>query len=188
MNTPAHLVIGLAAFGRPGRPRVTAAAFLGALVPDASLYMLAGGALAAGIPPRTVFGELYYSDAWQAVFAVDNSIPLWGLLLAAGLALRLAPLLAAAGAALLHLAGDILLHADDGRPHFWPFSDWVFASPVSYWDRRHYGDVVAPIEVALTLALCLWLWRRFASGWMRALIAALAAAQAVPGVMWAMMF
>ncbi|WP_328795072.1 hypothetical protein [Jannaschia marina] len=43
MNTPAHLIIGLAAFGKPGRPRVTAAALCGALLPDLSLYLMAGG-------------------------------------------------------------------------------------------------------------------------------------------------
>lgn len=41
MNTPAHLIIGLAAFGKPGAPRVTAAALAGAMIPDLSLYLLA---------------------------------------------------------------------------------------------------------------------------------------------------
>ena len=42
MNTPAHLIIGLAAFGKPGRPVVTGAALAGALLPDLSLYLLTG--------------------------------------------------------------------------------------------------------------------------------------------------
>ena len=52
----------------------------------------------------------------------------------------------------------------------------------------HYGGIVAPIEVGLCVVLSVVLWRRF-TGWrMRALIAALAAAQVVPGILWAMMF
>ncbi|MGR3540459.1 MAG: cobalamin biosynthesis protein CobQ [Hasllibacter sp.] len=189
MNTPAHLVVGLAAFGRPGRPAVTGAALAGSLIPDLSLYLLAGWHLIVlGTPARTVFGRLYHSDGWQAVFAVDNSLPLWALALALGLAWRRAWLVAGAGAAVLHLAADLALHHDDARRHFWPLTDWVFRSPVSYWDRTYHADLVAPVETALVLALCVWLWTRLrAAGW-RALIAALALAQLAPALLWAAMF
>ena len=74
MNTPAHLLLGLAAFGRKGTRSVSWAAAAGALLPDLSLYVLAGTSLfILGIPPQRVFDELYFSDSWQAVFAVDNS-------------------------------------------------------------------------------------------------------------------
>ena len=189
MNTPAHLVVGMAAFGRPGRPVLVLAALLGALLPDLSLYVMAGWHLIVlGTPPRTVFGELYFSDGWQAVFAVDNSFLVWGALLAAGLALSRGWLVAGAGSGLLHLAADFLLHHDDARRHFWPASDWVFVSPVSYWDRAHYGAVVGPIETVLVLGLCVWLWTRLrAWGW-RAVVAALALAQLAPAILWGMMF
>ena len=86
MNTPAHLIFGLTAFGRPGRPGVTGAALAGGLIPDLSLYILAGThLLVLGTEPRVVFGELYFSQAWQSIFRVDNSFILWGI----GLALAL---------------------------------------------------------------------------------------------------
>lgn len=85
--------------------------------------MLAGGALFLGIPGQRVFGELYYSQAWQTVFAIDNSVILWGAVLAIALWLRKPALVALSGAALLHIALDLPLHHDDGRPHFWPLSD-----------------------------------------------------------------
>ena len=189
MNTPAHLVVGMAAFGRPDAAGVTAAALLGALLPDLSLYLMAGWELfLMRTPPETVFREMYYSDAWQAVFAVDNSIPLWGLVLGVGLWLRRPWVVALAGAALLHVVTDLALHNEDARRHFWPLSDWVFVSPVSYWDRRHYGDVVGPVEIALVLALCVWLWTRHRHVAVRAVIAALAVAEAAPLVMWAIVF
>ena len=189
LNTPAHLVMGMAAFGPPGDARVTLAALAGGLLPDLSLYLLAGWQLGvAGTSPDVVFREMYYSDAWQAVFAVDNSIPLWGVLLVLGLWGRRPWVVALAGAALLHVGLDLALHADDGRRHLWPLSDWVFASPVSYWDRRHYGGVVGPAEALLTLALAAWVWRRHRSAAARATVAALAAAEAAPFVMWGFVF
>ncbi|MGB3555552.1 MAG: cobalamin biosynthesis protein CobQ [Jannaschia sp.] len=188
MNTPAHLLIGLAVFGKPGRPRVTGAALAGALLPDLSLYLLAGGALAAGIPAETVFGQLYYSDLWQGVFAVDNSVFVWGALLGLGVWLRRAWIVALAGAGLLHLACDLPLHHDDGRAHFWPLTDWVFASPLSYWDRAHGAAWIAPAELILALGLALLCWFRFRTWPVRALIVVLAAAELSVGGVWALVF
>ncbi len=170
--TTTHLIIGAAALARPGAPRVTAAALLGALAPDLSLYVMASWHLFwLGTPPGVVFDQLYFSDTWQAIFAVDNSFFLWGGLLGLALWGRSPPLIAFAGAALLHLALDFPLHHDDGRMHFWPLSRWIFESPVSYWDDRHFGHIVKPLESAMALALLALLWRRFQRRWPRLVIA-----------------
>lgn len=98
----------------------------GAVLPDLSLYLMAGTALfILGIAPQVVFDELYFSRAWQTVFAIDNSFVVWGVLLALALYHRVQWAVALTGAAMLHLSLDFPLHHDDGRPHFWPFSDWV---------------------------------------------------------------
>jgi len=188
MNTPAHVILAVAAFGRRGRPGVTAAAFAGGLVPDASLYLLAGGALAGGVPAQTVFGEYYYSDAWQAVFAVDNSIPLWALVLAVGLWRRSDVAVAFAAAGLLHLALDLPLHATDGRPHFWPVTDWVFASPVSYWDDGHHAGIVGPLEVATATALAGLAAVRLRSAVVTLALAVLLACEYATGGFWRWIF
>lgn len=189
MNTPAHLVIGLAAFGRPDSRAISTAALIGALLPDLSLYLMAGVSLfILGIPPRIVFDELYFSETWQLVFAVDNSFLVWGVLLLVALAWRHAPAIALTGAAMLHLACDFPLHNDDARAHFWPLTDWVFVSPVSYWDPRHHGGWVGAVELVLVLALCALLWRRFRTFWPRIGIALLATAQAAPAIMWGLVF
>jgi hypothetical protein len=189
MNTPAHLVIGLAAFGRPGHTGLICAALVGALIPDASLYLLCGWELfIVGTPPRVVFGQMYFSPEWQAIFAVDNSLVLWGALCALGLALRRGWLVALSGAALLHLIADFALHNDDARRHFWPISDWVFASPFSYWDSDHHGGMIGGFEVALVVALSIWMLTRFQGWWMRGLIIVLCAAEAAPFVIWRLVF
>lgn len=161
MNTPAHLLIGAAAFGRPGTLPILTAAFVGALLPDLSLYVMAGTALfILGISPERVFNELYFSDAWQTVFGIDNSFLIWGVLLGIALWRQVPWAVALTGAAILHLCLDIPLHHDDGRAHFWPVTNWVFESPYSYWDTGHGAAWIAPIEAALATAALVALWMR----------------------------
>ena len=161
MNTPAHLLIGAAAFSRSDKRGTRTAALAGSLLPDLSLYLLAGVALfVQRIPPQVVFDELYFSDSWQAIFRVDNSLVLWGLGLAIALWRRAAVAIAFTGAGLLHLVTDFLLHNDDARAHLWPLTDWRFISPVSYWDSAHGAHVVAPILGLLAVVAGAWLiWR-----------------------------
>ncbi|GAB5448361.1 cobalamin biosynthesis protein CobQ [Gymnodinialimonas sp.] len=189
MNTPAHLIFGAAAFGRPQYRWTLLAALAGGLAPDLSLYLMVGWhLLILGTDARVVFGELYYSDTWQAVFAVDNSFLLWGVILALALWRGWRPLVAFTGAALLHIALDFPLHAGDGRPHFWPLSDWVFDSPVSYWDRSHYAGIVGPLELALCVLLVVALWRRVPSWPWRLAFALLLLAEAGANNVWAFVF
>ncbi len=189
MNTPAHLIMGAAAFARPGAPWVTLAALAGSLAPDVSLYVMASWHLfVLGTNPQIVFDELYFSDRWQQIFAIDNSFFVWGALLAAGFWLKREWLIAFAGAGLLHLAFDFPLHHDDGRMHFWPLSDWIFESPVSYWDRNHYGEIVGPLEMLLSLVLLWVLWRRFRKVVPRVILGVAALMQLAPVFIWVFIF
>jgi len=162
MNTPAHLVVGVALCSRRGVPKTGWMAALGSLLPDLSLYILAGVSLfVLQIPPQRVFDELYFSDGWQAVFAVDNSIVIWGLVLVIALFRRSDTFSAFAAAGLLHVVTDFFLHNDDARPHFWPISDWVFQSPVSYWDSAHHAALVAPVTTLIVLLSAYVIWTRW---------------------------
>ena len=189
MNTPAHLIFGMAAFGRPGQPKVTTASAAGAFAPDASLYAMVGvSVFVLGIPADTVFRELYYSDAWQRVFAVDNSFVLWGMLLMVALWRRWPTLFAFTGSGLLHLAFDFPLHGDDARMHFWPISNWVFESPLSYWDSSNWAHVVGPIELGASMVLCGFLLVRFNSWVTRPAVILLALAQLSTSGIWHFVF
>lgn len=105
-----------------------------------------------------------------------------------GLALRKAWVIALAGAALLHIGLDFPLHHDDGRAHFWPISNWVFQSPLSYWDRDHHAGIIGPIEIAACFLLGAVVWRRFKGRGMRALVSVLCAAEAAPVFVWMFVF
>lgn len=186
MQTPAHLIFGMAAFGKADRPAVTSAAFVGAFIPDLSLYLLvAWHLLILNADPQVVFDQMYFSPEWQSIFRIDNSFILWGIALGICFMLRSAVGIALCGAAILHIALDFPLHHNDGRAHFWPMTDWIFMSPVSYWDPAHFGNIVAPLEALCVLAACVFLWRRHISRWMRGLIFVLGAMQLVPVIAFA---
>lgn len=189
MNTPAHLILGLAVFSRADAPKITGGSAVGALLPDLSLYVMAGVSLAIlQIPPSVVFGQLYFSDAWQTVFAVDNSFLIWGLILSFALWWKAQAGVAFAGAGLLHLALDFPLHHDDGRPHFWPASDWVFESPVSYWDSAHHAAWVQPVEAFMVLICVFVLFRRFQRWPMRVVALALLGMELMVARSWLLFF
>ncbi|MEO1686395.1 MAG: cobalamin biosynthesis protein CobQ [Pseudomonadota bacterium] len=197
MNTPAHLILAAAIWARPTqahrRPaqqaRINGAALAGALIPDASLYfMVLWEARVNGRTPRQIFGEDYRDPFWQTVFSTDNSIPLWTLLTALAAWRRWPVMLALSGAALLHVLTDFPLHHNDGRAHFQPFTDWIFESPVSYWDPNHYGWLMGPLEGLLCLGLGVILWRRFRSRIAHALIAVALLAELAPALIFPLMF
>ena len=189
MNTPVHLIMGAAAFGKPGVRQITCAALIGGFLPDLSLYLMAGVSIfLLGITPDRVFGQLYYSDSWQQVFAIDNSFVLWAIALAFALWSGRAWVVALCGAALLHLAFDFPLHNHDARMHFWPITDWKFISPISYWEGDRGGNLVGLAELALVLALTTYLVLRHKDNLMRAVFITLALLQLAPFVIWRLVF
>lgn len=189
LNTPAHLILGATVFGKPGHAKVTLAAVVGSFLPDLSLYLMAGWALfVSQIPAEVVFDQFYFSETWQQVFAIDNSFVLWGVMLALALHRKSGWAIALTGAALLHLALDFPLHHDDARRHFWPIGNWVFHSPLSYWDHRHFGNLVGPVEILLSVGCCGWLWFRHQANWARLIIGLVALGQIMPGLIWAWVF
>ena len=181
--------MGAAAFGKPGAARVTGAALIGGFLPDASLYLMASWhLLILETPGRVVFGELYFSDLWQQIFAVDNSFILWGIALAIAVWVKSAWAVALTGAALLHLAFDFPLHADDARMHFWPLTDWKFISPVSYWEGSRGGDIVGLFETGLVILLTGFLVWRFRGSIWRFVFLGIAALQIAPFLIWRIVF
>jgi len=179
MNTPSHLIINLAILRQGQAPAATWPILLGAFAPDAALFGFYGWAkLVQRLPEAVIWTEAYYRQAWQHIFAVGNSIPLALAGLGGSLILQ-RPLAAAFFASmLLHHLGDLPLHHDDAHRHFWPLSDWRFISPVSYWDRNHWGAVGALIELVLLAVAVGVLWSRLDSMTGKVLMVVVLGAQA----------
>lgn len=186
MNTPTHLLISSVLLARPGAApadkRRNFAVIAGALVPDTAIFaMFFWTRLVQGASEQEVWSTLYWREPWQSLVAIGNSLPIYAALLGLAMVSRRPVVVAFAVSALLHLAFDFPFHHDDAHPHFWPFSDWRFISPVSYWDPDHFGALVSVAEAAVALALIAVLWRRFSGRIVRAaLLVALASYVAVP--------
>ncbi|PZV02255.1 MAG: hypothetical protein DCF32_15245 [Leptolyngbya sp.] len=174
MNTPSHLILNLALLRRPVAPVMTWPILIGALIPDAALFLFYGWGRQQGLPEQTIWGEAYYSQPWQAIFAVGNSIPLGLLGVALGYSLRrfwFGPSIGFLGASMvLHHLADLPLHHDDAHQHLWPFSAVRFISPISYWDVDHFGRLGATIELGLVLVASAYLLRRLSSRLSQALL------------------
>ena len=182
MTTPGHAALNLLVLGRSERNALPVV--LGAVAPDAPMLVFyIWERLVRGISEGRIWSERYFDPGWQVVFDIPSSIPLLALALglvvlfgrrtaspglgpesgvASGLrgGLRTAPALFVASM-ILHALGDLPLHREDAHRHFFPFSDWRFTSPVSYWDPEHYGGYAALAEVVLVLAVSVFLFRRY---------------------------
>ena len=184
MNTQTHLLLAAAVLGRRAGPRGQAAILAGALAPDLSIFALAGFAVLTSMSGEAVWEDAYWSEPWQTLSAVSNSFPLWAAALALSLSLRRRIPALFCAAALLHLAFDLPVHADDAHRHFWPITDWRFHSPVSYWDPAHFGRIASLAEAAGGLGLALVLWRRHVARWVRVALVLAALGYAAVPVFW----
>ncbi len=158
------MLIAASLFAKPGKPAITWVAVLGGVLPDLSLYLLVFNSLVLrGESTDKVFGEYYFSDEWQSIFSIDNSFFVWALVIAIGFYWKREWVWVLGVACVVHLLGDFPLHHDDGRAHFWPVSDWVYQSPLSYWDVNHHARIVAPLEGLLCIVLYAFLFWKFRS-------------------------
>ena len=171
MNTPTHILVAVSLLARPRSPRRNLLVIAGALVPDLSIFVFfACMQLFTSLSMEQIWREAYWTEPWQTLGAISNSVPIAIGLLALG-TWRKVPLVTVFALALLtHALLDFPLHADDAHKHFWPLSDWRFHSPVSYWDPSHHGAIGNVIDLTVFVAACVVIWHRFRARWVRASI------------------
>ncbi len=192
MNTQTHLLLASAVLTRRGEKARNIAVVVGALLPDLPVFALFGIASAMGYTSQDVFGDFYFREEMRNLMGAFNSFFVAALIAAGGWVFREKswgwPMVFLAAAMAIHAVTDLPVHVDDGHRHFWPFSSFVFSSPVSYWDQSHHGGLVSVIGATLGIGSAIVLWRRFPAMWIRLLCAvAIAAYIAVP-VYWIWMF
>jgi hypothetical protein len=172
MNTPAHAVLNLWALGRKDHPETALPIVIGSVLADLPIVLFyAWTKLVQGLPEPEIWSRAYFE--WEGRWTIDllHSLPVTGAALLLAWRLGLPRLTALFAGMVLHIPGDFFLHHDDAHRHFFPFSGWRFESPVSYWDPRHYGQFVAPLEMIAVLAGCIVLLRRYESRAARTVIA-----------------
>lgn len=171
MMTQTHLLTACALLAKPGNTRMNNMIIFGALLPDLSIFILFFWAKGiANIPDGQLWNVTYWSEPWQSLSAISNSIPLYILLALAAYFINWRLIYVLALAALLHISLDFPFHADDAHKHFWPLTDWRFYSPFSYWDNRYNAEIIRALEIAISVLCLVILWRRFEMKWVRAVL------------------
>ena len=107
-----------------------------------------------------IWSELYFRPGWQNFFDTFNSLPLIVVLLALGIYFKKQLISVLALSMTLHVLLDLPFHHDDAHRHFFPFSDWRFFSPVSYWDPKYHGDIMHIVQIAIVIIGLVVLWLR----------------------------
>lgn len=164
MNTPAHAIINLVYLGRQDSPNVIVPVLIGALLPDAPMFVFYFvEKIIRGLPENQIWGEAYYQPGWQNFIDFFNSVPLMvlGFALSLWASSKIGTLFFSS--MMLHVLGDLPLHHEDAHRHFFPLSDWRFHSPVSYWDPNHYGHIVTILEILAVIISCGFLFNTYHS-------------------------
>ena len=142
----------------------------GSLLPDVAIFLWAPYQwLVNDVSSDEMWDVLYFEPPMQNLIAWFNSIPIYGALAVVGFIAQQREtsktwgklMLFFAVAALIHIATDIPVHADDAYRHFWPISDWRFYSPLSYWDIDHHAGWVGKIDIVIAFGCIAGLWQRF---------------------------
>lgn len=151
MNTPAHMMVNAVLLGRRRTPGEAVAAVLGGLLPDLPMMGFYCYEKMWLHHSEVTIWQDYNTPGWQALFDTFHSLPFLCLLAVAawwrgsgvGVCLGLSMV--------LHSLEDLPLHHHDAHRHLFPFSDWRFLSPISYWDPQYYGQIVGPLELGIVL-------------------------------------
>jgi hypothetical protein len=103
------------------------------------------------MPEKQIWSEAYFSDPVQFWVCLGHSFPLAiaGLLLSIYFQWRLG--IAFFASMIGHSLLDFPVHHEDAHRHFFPFSNYKFMSPLSYWDVNHHARFVAGTEMLMVL-------------------------------------
>ena len=154
MNTPSHYIVNFVLLGKNIGTEYKIPIIIGAILPDIPIfifYFLAK--FIFQIPNGKIWSEAYYEPFWQDLIAIFHSIPIAiiGLFICLGFGWRSIAMLFMS--MIIHDLCDLPVHHDDAHRHFFPFSNYRFMSPISYWDPKHYGKYVAFGEMSLVVTL-----------------------------------
>lgn len=140
--------------------------FWASLAPDVPLLFLTlWYFLFVGVDFGPRYDDLFFNDPVWIVLHNLFHAPFVALAVAgAGLLVERARagLLSFAFGIGLHSLVDIFTHHHDGPLLLFPF-EWSirFSSPVSYWDPDHFGRILGPIDLGLTLVFGVLLTARW---------------------------
>jgi hypothetical protein len=170
MITPSHLIYSWALAKKtenaPLSQKRTVAFVLGALFPDTPTYLFfVVCGLILGYSGEAMWDDMYFNSGWSIPITLTHSFIIWPLMIAVSSYFSLKFLKWFSVSALFHNIVDFFVHTDDAYRHFYPFSDWKFHSPISYWNSAEYGAYVSAFDSLLVLGLLTYLYTKYAGTW-----------------------
>lgn len=169
MNTPAHVAVNFVILCKKGKPQWSLPVVLGSLTPDIPIFLFYFfQKFYLGISERLIWTDVYFRASWQNLFDTFHSFPI--ILSCVFIAYMLGKTRWALFfiSMFLHSLCDLPLHNDDAHRHFFPFTDYRYFSPVSYWDPRHFGSLTSLMESLLVICFSIMIWRRDDTRWHKA--------------------
>jgi hypothetical protein len=173
MNTPSHAILNLFILHQQMRNQASPAIFIGAILPDIPIFVFFFlMKFVYRLPSQQIWSEAYYQPFWQAVVSTFHSIPIAfiGWLIAHFCGWKLIEV--GFISMLIHDFLDLPVHNHDAHRHFYPLSNYRFISPISYWDTKHYGGIVAFVEISLVLLASIYLFGSMRSYFTKGLLIA----------------
>jgi hypothetical protein len=142
----------LAILGQNQRPQANLVIVIGAILPDIPIFIFYLWAkFIQRLPESQIWSEAYYQPFWQNIIATFHSIPLaligWSIAHYWGWK----QIEFVFASMVLHSLLDLPVHSEDAHRHFFPFSNYRFISPISYWNPNNYGRIVSFIERLMVL-------------------------------------
>ncbi|TVP60346.1 MAG: hypothetical protein EA343_17630 [Nodularia sp. (in: Bacteria)] len=173
MNTPSHAILNLVIFNQQLRDQASPAILIGAVLPDVPIfvfYLLMK--FVYRLPEKQIWSEVYYQPFWQGIVSTFHSVPLavLGLLIAHFWNWQLIEI--GFISMVLHSLLDFPVHNNDAHRHFFPLNNYRFISPVSYWDRHHYGAIAALVEFILVIGATVFLFSSTLTHWGKGMLVA----------------
>jgi len=153
VNTPTHAIVNLSLLGKLPLSQFNLPSVIGGIIPDLPIFVFYLWAkFVRKLPESQIWSEAYYQPLCQNAVALFHSIPLAVLGWIIGYYGGWQTMQILCLSLILHSLLDLPVHNSDAHRHFFPFSNYRFISPLSYWDREHYGTIVALVELLLVIA------------------------------------
>lgn len=173
MNTSSHAILNLVVFSQQMQNQASHAIFIGAILPDVPIFVFYFlMKFVYRLPSRQIWSEVYYQPFWQVIISSFHSIPLALIGVIIAHVFKWQVIEVGFISMVLHSLLDLPVHNNDAHRHFFPLSNYRFISPISYWDRKHYGGIVAFVEISLVLIASIYMFPTMQSPFTKGLLLA----------------
>jgi hypothetical protein len=156
MITTTHVILNTALLGSKKHPERNWPIILGAIFPDIPTFLVLFSPLYYAIDAKTLLNYIFLQHCTDWF----HSIPLAIVGLFFCLAIQFKGGVYCFISMVLHDLEDLPLHSQFAHKHFLPFSQYVFHSPISYWESNYHANWVASSEWLLVVICSSFLWRR----------------------------